>query len=106
MIAKFKAQSFSSFVAGYSARHIAAAIGCSLPTAYDWRSGRRTPPLWLHARYIEDLVNYREQIQAPIAVPTPPSKESPKRSFNRAECRLQGKSTKTKLNQSNEHGRL
>jgi hypothetical protein len=66
MIAKLKAQSFSSFVAGYSARHIAAAIGCSLPTAYDWRSGRRTPPLWLHARYIEDLVNYREQIKSKV----------------------------------------
>lgn len=63
MIAKLKAQSFSSFVAGYPARHIAAAIGCSLPTAYDWRSGRRTPPKWLQARYIEDIKNYRSQIE-------------------------------------------
>jgi hypothetical protein len=55
MIAKFKAQSFSSRVATYPAKHIAAAIGCSLPTAYDWRSGRRTPPKWLHDRYVEDI---------------------------------------------------
>jgi len=58
MIAKLKAQSFSSRVASYPAKHIAAAIGCSLPTAYDWRSGRRTPPKWLHERYVEEIRNY------------------------------------------------
>lgn len=55
MITKLKAKSFSSRVASYSSKHIAEAIGCSLPTAYDWRSGRRTPPKWLHDRYIEEI---------------------------------------------------
>jgi hypothetical protein len=63
MIAKLKAQSFSSQVASYPAKHISAAIGCSLPTAYDWRSGRRTPPKWLHERYIEEIRNYRPKIK-------------------------------------------
>ena len=55
MIAEKKPQAFSAIVAPYSAKHIASAIGCSLPTAYDWRSGRRSPPKWLHKRYLEEL---------------------------------------------------
>lgn len=65
MIAKLTAKSFSSRVASYPAKHIAAAIGCSLPTAYDWRSGRRTPPKWLHERYVEEIRNYRPKIKDP-----------------------------------------
>jgi hypothetical protein len=64
MIAKLKAKSFSSQIASYPAKHIAAAIGCSLPTAYDWRSGRRTPPKWLHERYVEEIQNYRPKIKS------------------------------------------
>tara|TARA_R110000868_G_scaffold202810_1_gene450646 strand:+ start:119 stop:334 length:216 start_codon:yes stop_codon:yes gene_type:complete len=64
MITKLKAKSFSSRVASYPAKHIAAAIGCSLATAYDWRSGRRTPPKWLHERYVEDITNHTEQIKS------------------------------------------
>jgi hypothetical protein len=55
MFAKIKAQSFQSAVSCYSAKEIAASIGCSLPTAYDWRSGRRSPPKWLHKRYLDEL---------------------------------------------------
>lgn len=57
--------SFRARIEHYSARHIAAAIGCSLPTAYDWRSGRRAPPAWLHDRYVTDLANYHPQIKHP-----------------------------------------
>jgi hypothetical protein len=63
MIAKLKDQSFSSRVASYPAKHIAEAIGCSLPTAYDWRSGRRTPPKWLQDRYVDDIASYQPKIQ-------------------------------------------
>jgi hypothetical protein len=63
MIAKLKVKSFQSSVAGYTAKQIAAAIGCSLATAYDWRSGRRTPPKWLHARYVE-LIRKHPQIKS------------------------------------------
>jgi hypothetical protein len=55
--------SFRSRVESYSARHIAAAIGCSLPTAYDWRSGRRAPPTWMQAQILADLATYHPQIQ-------------------------------------------
>jgi len=54
--------SFRSRVELYSARHIANAIGCSLPTAYDWRSGRRAPPAWMQDQIIADLANYHPQI--------------------------------------------
>jgi hypothetical protein len=57
MIAKLKVKSFQSAIAGYTAKQIAAAIGCSLATAYDWRSGRRTPPKWIQATYIDEIRN-------------------------------------------------
>jgi hypothetical protein len=55
--------SFRALVESYSARHIAAAIGCSLPTAYDWRSGRRAPPTWMQAQILADLATYHPQIK-------------------------------------------
>ena len=55
MIAKLKVKSFQSAIAGYTAKQIAAAIGCSLATAYDWRSGRRQPPRWIQSRYIDEI---------------------------------------------------
>lgn len=63
MTLKPEDQSFSLQLANYPAKHIAAAIGCSLPTAYDWRSGRRKPAKWLQTRYIEDIKNYCEQMK-------------------------------------------
>jgi len=50
--------SFRALIEPYSARHIAAAIGCSLATAYDWRSGRRAPPVWTQAQILSDLATY------------------------------------------------
>ena len=55
MIAKMKVKSFQSAIAGYTAKQIAAAIGCSLATAYDWRSGRRQPPKWIQSKYIDEI---------------------------------------------------
>jgi len=55
--------SFRALVEPYSARHIANAIGCSLPTAYDWRSGRRAPPAWMQAQILSDLATYHPQIK-------------------------------------------
>ena len=54
--------SFRARVEQYSARHIAAAIGCSLASAYDWRSGRRAPPAWLQDQILADLANYHPQL--------------------------------------------
>jgi transposase len=55
-----KAQStiFRVRVELYSARHIAKIIGCSLPTAYDWRSGRRSPPAWMQDQIIANLASH------------------------------------------------
>jgi hypothetical protein len=58
MTTKISSTRFSNLVAPYSARHISAAIGCSLPTAYDWRSGRRAPPAWMQAQILADLASY------------------------------------------------
>jgi len=55
--------SFRLRIQPYSARHIAYAIGCSLPTAYDWRSGRRAPPAWMQAQILADLAAYHPQIK-------------------------------------------
>lgn len=57
--------SFRARIESYSAKHIANVIGCSLPTAYDWRSGRRAPPSWLHDRYVADLASYHPQLPHP-----------------------------------------
>ena len=57
--------SFRARVEQYSARHIANAIGCSLPTAYDWRSGRRAPPAWMQDQIIADLASYHPQVKHP-----------------------------------------
>jgi hypothetical protein len=52
-----KQESFRSLIERYTARQIAEVIGCSLPTAYDWRSGRRSPPEWLRERYLGYLAD-------------------------------------------------
>lgn len=57
--------SFRARVEHYSARHIANAIGCSLPTAYDWRSGRRAPPAWMQDQILADLASYHPQVKHP-----------------------------------------
>jgi len=62
MTSEKRQTSFRSRVEHYSARHIANAIGCSLPTAYDWRSGRRAPPAWMQDQIIADLASYHPQI--------------------------------------------
>jgi hypothetical protein len=48
---------FHEQIANYSAKEIAATIGCPIPTAYDWKSGRRSPPSWMQNIIIEILSN-------------------------------------------------
>ena len=55
--------SFRARVEQYSARFIVNAVGCSLASAYDWRSGRRAPPAWLQDQIIADLANYHPQLR-------------------------------------------
>ena len=63
MTSEKRQTSFRSRVELYSARHIANAIGCSLPTAYDWRSGRRAPPAWMQDQILAEIANYHPQIK-------------------------------------------
>lgn len=48
-----KTQPFRERISKYTAKEIVDKIGCSLPTAYDWRSGRRAPPAWTQDQYIK-----------------------------------------------------
>lgn len=43
---------------GYSAKVIAARIGCPIPTVYDWKAGRRSPSPWVQEIIIEILEGY------------------------------------------------
>jgi DNA-binding transcriptional regulator YiaG len=43
---------------GYSAKEIAARIGCPIQTVYDWKSGRRSPSPWVQEIIIEILEGY------------------------------------------------
>jgi hypothetical protein len=63
MTSEKRQTSFRARIEPYSARHIVNATGCSLPTAYDWRSGRRAPPAWLQDSIIAEIANYHPQIQ-------------------------------------------
>jgi hypothetical protein len=55
--------SFRLRIQPYSAKHIANSINCSAATAYDWRSGRRSPPAWLQDSIIAEIASYHPQIQ-------------------------------------------
>ena len=48
---------FYEWLIGISAKEIAARIECPIPTAYDWKSGRRSPPSWMQTIIIEILLN-------------------------------------------------
>ena len=53
-----KTQPFRERISKYTAREIADKIGCALPTAYDWRSGRRAPQAWVQDQYIRIMEGY------------------------------------------------
>jgi hypothetical protein len=48
---------FHKRILNYSAREIAETIKCPIPTAYDWKSGRRSPPSWMQKIIIKILSN-------------------------------------------------
>jgi hypothetical protein len=48
---------FHERIIDYSAKEVATKIRCPIPTAYDWKSGRRSPPPWMQAILIEMLSN-------------------------------------------------
>ena len=44
--------SFATDLADYSAAQIIAALGCPRSTAYEWKDGRRQPPLWQQSVFL------------------------------------------------------
>ena len=44
--------SFDTDLADYTAAQIIAALGCPRSTAYEWKDGRRQPPLWQQSVFL------------------------------------------------------
>ena len=67
-------KTFKQEISKYTAKQIAEEIGCSMPTAYDWRSGRRSPPIWMQEiilNHIEEKTkSQRETKQLYVSKPT------------------------------------
>ena len=50
-----------------TAPEIADALGCPLATAYDWKSGRRSPPEWQQPHWERILDGYQAKRAKPTA---------------------------------------
>jgi len=44
--------SFDADLSDYTAAQIITALGCPRGTAYDWKDGRREPPLWQQPHWL------------------------------------------------------
>ena len=44
--------SFAESLTDYTAAQIIAATGCPRGTAYDWKDGRREPPVWQQSHWL------------------------------------------------------
>lgn len=53
--------SFADHLTDYTAAQIIAALGCERATAYDWKSGRRSPPVWQQAHWLRILAAYAKR---------------------------------------------
>lgn len=53
--------SFADQLADYTAAQIISALGCERATAYDWKSGRRSPPLWQQAHWLRILAAHSKR---------------------------------------------
>ena len=62
-------KTFTKEISKYTARQIAEEIGCSLATAYDWKSGRRSPPIWGQEILLESLRKTTMKSQLEISPP-------------------------------------
>ena len=61
-----KTLEFKDLVEPYTAAQIAAAVGCALPTAYDWKSGRRKPVRYVREKYAAMLREYVGRPESPL----------------------------------------
>lgn len=59
-----KTLEFKDLVEPFTAAQIAAAVGCALPTAYDWKSGRRKPVRYVREQYAQMVREYVGNAQA------------------------------------------
>jgi hypothetical protein len=54
-IIKNMEKTFKQKILKYTAKQIAEKVGCPMPTAYDWKSGRRSPPYWVQDLLLEHI---------------------------------------------------
>ena len=62
-------KTFKEKMSKYTARQITEEIGCSLATAYDWKSGRRSPQIWGQEILLESLRKTTIKSQLEISPP-------------------------------------
>lgn len=70
-----KQAEFRDMIADFTAKQVAAALGCGQPTAYDWKSGRRKPVRYMWDRYADIVREFVENadVEARREVPPNPS---------------------------------
>lgn len=55
------AMSFDTDLADYTAAQIIAALGCPRSTAYEWKDGRRQPPLWQQSVFLQVIAAHSKK---------------------------------------------
>jgi hypothetical protein len=55
------AMSFDTDLADYTAAQIIAALGCPRSTAYEWKDGRRKPPLWQQSVFLHVIAAHSKR---------------------------------------------
>lgn len=63
--------SFDTDLADYTAAQIIAALGCERSTAYEWKAGRRKPPVWQQAVFLKVIAAHtKRHNKTPLATDT------------------------------------
>jgi hypothetical protein len=57
---------FSELLNKYTVAQIIEATGCTRGTAYDWKCGRRNPPIWQQRHWLKILSESTERQNSPI----------------------------------------
>ena len=53
--------SFDADLSAYTAAQIIAALGCPRSTAYEWKDGRRQPPLWQQSVFLHVIAAHSKR---------------------------------------------
>ena len=66
---------FATDLADYTAAQIIAALGCPRSTAYEWKDGRRQPPLWQQSVFLAVIAREAKKHNKTL-MPTDTSREA------------------------------